>query len=85
MSADSRVARNSAIIYIYIYIHLGGTLACLCGPIQTVPRSELSAVLIIARKVHSGAKVDSFTDSKITKDTYYKGSSRARFAANSDL
>ena len=26
-----------------------------------------------------------FTDSKIIKDTYYKGLSRARFAANSDL
>ena len=43
----------------------------LFGPIQTVPRSELFAVLKVARKVHTGARVDFFTDSKIIKDAYY--------------
>ena len=57
----------------------------LLGPIQTVPRSELTAVCIVVEKVEVGAKIDFFTDSKITKDTFYKGVERARFAANSDL
>lgn len=57
----------------------------LCGPVQTVPRSELTALLIEAQRVHSGANLDFFTYSKIFKDTYYEGLSRARFAANSDL
>jgi len=55
------------------------------GPIQTVPRAELLAVCIVIDKVENGAKIDFFADSKITKDTYYKGVERARFAANSDL
>ena len=57
----------------------------LLGPIQTVPRAELTAVCIVVDKVEVGARIDFFTDSKITKDAFYKGVERARFAANSDL
>jgi len=37
------------------------------------------------QKVKFAAKVDFFTDSLITKNTYDKGIARARFAANSDV
>lgn len=56
----------------------------LCGPVQTVPRSELTACVITVQRVLSGAKVDFFTDNLNIRDTYYKGQARARFAANSD-
>jgi len=52
---------------------------------QTVPRSELTALLLVAINGHEAAYVDVFTDSKITADTYHRGKPRARFAANADL
>lgn len=57
----------------------------LLGQVQSVPRSELTALCLVIEKVESGGTVDFFTDSKITKDTFNKGIARARFAANSDL
>jgi len=55
------------------------------GDSQTLPRAELFAVLLVALHVEEAAVVDFFTDSKITKDTYYKGHKRAKFATNADL
>ena len=54
------------------------------GETQTVPRAELTALLLVAMHVHDAAVIDFFTDSKITADTYYKGKSRAKYAANAD-
>jgi len=53
--------------------------------VQSVPRSELTALCLVIEKVEAGGTVDFFTDSKITKDTFNKGVERARFAANSEL
>jgi len=55
------------------------------GEAQTVPRSELTALLLVAINVHDAAIVDFFTDSKIIANTYHKGKHRAKFAANADL
>lgn len=57
----------------------------LCGPVRTVPRSELTACVTTVQTVTFAVKIDFFTDSLITKNTYYKGLARAGFAANSDL
>jgi len=57
----------------------------LCGPVQTVPRSELSAVFLVAKKAQVEAKTGVFTGSQLTKDIHYKGLARARLAAITDL
>ena len=63
----------------------GHTSGAFCGPVQTVPRSELTACVLTVQRVQTNAKVDFFKDNLNTRDTYYKGQARARFAANSDL
>lgn len=55
------------------------------GAIQTVPRAELYALLIVVHHVRPNARVHFFTDSKNTRDTYYRGQPRAALAANADL
>lgn len=55
------------------------------GIIQTSNRAELYAVLLVTRHSELAATIDFFTDSKITKDTFYKGLHRAKLANNSDL
>lgn len=52
------------------------------GAIQTVPRAELYALLIVVHHVRPNALVHFFTGNKNTRDTYYKGQSRAALAAN---
>lgn len=47
------------------------------GEAQTVPRAELTALVLVALYVHDAAVVDFFTDSKITTNTYHKGKHRA--------
>ena len=67
-----------------------------CGPqtgwknlcmicMQTVPRSELTGVLLVVENIRPDALIHFFTDSRITGDTYYKGVHRARLATNADL
>ena len=56
------------------------------GQIQTVPRAELFALLIVAHHARPNTLIHFFTDNKKnTRDTYYKGPSRARLAANADM
>jgi len=55
------------------------------GNIQTVPRPELTAVLITVQNIEYNGRIDFFTDSQITRDTYYKGKERARLANHEDL
>ena len=55
------------------------------GDIQTVPRAELTAVLVTVSNIEYFGTIDFFTDSEITKDTYYKGKHRAKHANNADL
>jgi len=59
--------------------------APLPGDMQTNNRAELYAVLLVTRHAELAAAIDFFTDSKITKDTFYKGLQRAKLASNSDL
>lgn len=44
---------------------------------QTVPMSDLFALVLVAFRVHASAVVDFFADSQITANTYYKGFHRA--------
>ena len=55
------------------------------GQIQTVPRAELFALLIVARHARPDALIHFFTDNKNTRDTYYKGKYRASLAATADM
>lgn len=55
------------------------------GPQQTVPRAELFALLLAVEHVEVDSVIDFFTDSLITANTFNKGPSRAKFAANADL
>lgn len=54
------------------------------GNIQTVPRAELMAVLVTVTNIEYFGTIDFFTDSEITKNTYYKGKHRAKHANNAD-
>jgi len=55
------------------------------GQVQTVPRAELFALLIVAHHARPNALIHFFTDNKNTRDTYYKGLNRACLAANADM
>ena len=55
------------------------------GPIQTVPRSELTAVLITVQKIEVNGRNDFFTYSETTKYSFYKGHARARLVNTADL
>jgi len=58
----------------------------LLGHIQTVVhRADLAAVLITVQNVEVTATLGFFTDTEITKNTYYKGLETARLGSRADL
>ena len=50
------------------------------GEQHTVPRVEMTALLLVAKNVHHAVVVDFFTDSQLTSNTYHERQHRAKFA-----
>ena len=62
-----------------------GAWSALVGEVQTIPRGELYALVVLVRNVEHSAWLHVFSDSKVNIDLYHKGKSICVASPNGDL